>query len=119
MIFFFSVGDIISGRVVLADNSDVPTSLPPGYELIVEVLDTSRADAPAPVLGSSKYSDLATFPIFYQVTYTPHVPPLRSYSLSARITYEHRLQYLNDYRIYVKVEEGSTSSVDIPVRSIP
>lgn len=115
---FFLVGATVSGNVVIQSESP-STPIPfSGCELHVQVLDTSMADAQAPMLGHAKYSSVSSFPIPYSITYSPNNSPIPSYTLSARITCSGVLRYITDTAVYITTGETGVNLADIPVRAI-
>lgn len=74
---------IVTGEVVAAE----PISIPAGFQLIVQLRDTARADAAAPLLGERRIiGHSGALPITFLLRYPPSSanPPARP-SLSARI----------------------------------
>lgn len=111
-------GDRVTGNVILNGDSAGSTSLPANSILEIQVLDTRVADASARELAGAVTTVTGPFPIAYQITYTPDIPPLPYYTLSAAIRNGGRLLYRNTYSITTKVQEGGTDVVDIPVDPI-
>lgn len=106
-------GDTVTGNVVF--NGAVPASLPSGSILEIEILDTRLADAAARVLATLQVPVTGSFPILYQITYTPDTPPLPFYTLSATIKNGNNLLYRNTNSITTAVQEDGTDEVNIPV----
>lgn len=115
---FFLVGATVSGNVVTQSESPSTPILFSGCELHVQVLDTSIADAQAPVLGHSQYSSVSSFPIAYSITYSPNTLPIPYYSLSARITCSGVLRYISDTAVHITLGETGVNLADIPVRAV-
>lgn len=114
----FTVGDTVSGDVLLNGDPSLNTSVPSGSILQVDVSDTSIADAMARVLGTSQTSISGSFPFSYSVIYTPDNPPRPFYTVSAQITNGNTLLYRNTQSITTTVQEDGTDEVDIPVNAM-
>ena len=100
-------------------NSSSTTRLPSGCQLIVQVISTASADGPAIVLGSTRYSNVASLPTSYSLTYTPPVDvPIDFQAVSAHITCPNGDRYLNDHRIPVPKGNDVDTVVDINVIGI-
>ena len=75
--------------------------LPPQAVFEAQLEDVSRADAPARVLGRSQVTGAST-PIRFEIPYLPEMISARSrYSVSARITVDGELWFVNETRIGV------------------
>ncbi|CAF1044953.1 unnamed protein product [Adineta ricciae] len=115
----FTIGETISGRVLLNGSSSSTTRLPSGCQLIVKVTSTAMADGPVTVLGSTQYSNVVSFPTSYSLTYTPPVDvPIDFQAVSAHVTCPNGARYLNDHRIPVPKENGVDTVVNINVIDI-
>ena len=108
-------GDRVSGSIIRNGDSSGSTPFPSNSILQIQVLDTRVADVSARVLAASQTAATGSFPIAYQITYTPDTPPLPFYALSAAITSNGRLLYRNTFRVTTKVQENGEDVVDIPV----
>ncbi|MFT3972222.1 MAG: YbaY family lipoprotein [Amaricoccus sp.] len=74
--------DVIRGSATYRER----IALPPGTTLEVELLDVSKADAPAVVIASDSQPVLRQVPIAFALTYDPAlVDPENSYALAARL----------------------------------
>jgi len=81
---------VITGSVFYRER----IALPPGAALEVTVEDVSRADAPAPVIGQSRFTPGGQVPIRFEVPYDPNrVRPEHRYALRARIVVGDRLLF--------------------------
>jgi putative lipoprotein len=81
--------------------------LPPQAVFEARLEDVSRADAPSRVLGRSQVSG-ANSPIRFEIPYLPEMISARSrYSVSARITVDGELWFVNDTRIGVFSDAAS------------
>ena len=114
----FSIADTINGRVLLNGDETLTNSLPAGSTLDLQVLDVSVADGAAHALGSLQILNVSTFPIPFNLTYTRGNSPSPNYSLSARITNNSTLLYLNKNRITVNPTENGYNTIDVPVESV-
>lgn len=103
----------VSGMVTNVDNAAIPASA----TATIQIQDTSRADAPATVIGEQIIENPGQFPIAYQVAYDPSVIiDNHTYTMSARITAaDGRLLFINDTAIPVITRDNPTAKVEIPV----
>jgi len=102
----------VSGMVTNVDNAAIPASA----TATIQIQDTSLADAPATVIGEQIIENPGQFPIAYQVTYDPSVIiDNHTYTMSARITADGRLLFINDMAIPVISRGNPTADVEIPV----
>ena len=112
-----SVGSAnVSGAVTFED----PDALPEGATATVQIRDTSRADAPAIVIGEQVITDASQFPISYEVAYNPNmIVENHSYTMSCRITDSGgSLLFINDTAIPVITRGFPSQDVEIPVIQI-
>jgi putative lipoprotein len=112
------VGGIIRGRVLLDGDTNKSTRVSQGSKLSVSLQDTSMADAPAINLKQIEISNLFAFPFSYQIDIPANISPALSYSLSARITKDDSLLYINDQHISVQIGNDSPMIIDIPVITV-
>ena len=89
-------------------------ALTPGARLIVQIRDTSYADAPAELIAEQVVSDPGQVPIKFKVPYDPDDIDSRNvYSVSARIEEsDGRLAFIND-TAYDVITGGSPKRVDM------
>ena len=89
-------------------------ALTPGAELIVQVRDTSYADAPAALIAEQVISDPGQVPTSFKVGYDPDdIDSRNTYSVSARIEEsDGRLAFIND-TAYDVITRGNPSRVDM------
>ena len=111
-------GDTVTGNIVFNSNGTPTVSLPSGSILEIEILDTRLADAAARILATVQVPVTGSFPISYQITYTPDTPPLPFYTLSASIKNGNNLLYRNTNSITTTAQEDGTDVVNIPVDSM-
>ena len=92
-------------------------ALPPGSQLQVTLEDTSRADAPATVLGEFHETVSAQVPLPFSIAYAPaDVQPNHRYSLRARLTdADGRLLFISDTHIPVLGPNDPSGPIAIPV----
>jgi uncharacterized lipoprotein YbaY len=97
---------------------DTPT-FEEGTEVVIQVQDTSRADAKAVVLGTKTIKDPKKAPIAFEVEYDDSkIKPRDRISLSVRISHKGKLLYINDTRIAVVNPPGKTKAVMAPVVAV-
>jgi len=92
-------------------------ALPPGavFEAVIE--DTSKADAPAVILGRSEVTSIQV-PVSFSIAYDPaKLDPRARYSVRTRILVEGRLWFTSDTRHPVLRDAGD-SRVDIVMRRV-
>lgn len=81
--------------------------LPPQAVFEARLEDVSRADAPSRVLGKSQITG-ASSPVRFEIPYLPEMISARSrYSVSARITVDGELWFVNDTRTPVFADAAS------------
>ena len=96
----------------------VRSALPDDAVLTVQIQDTSRADAPAVVMGESWYvTGGAQVPLPFAVAYNPEfIQENLTYTLSVRITDgEDNLLFINDTSIPVITNGNPTTDVEVVV----
>ena len=96
-------------------------ALPPDAELIVQLQDTSRADAAARVLGTQRIRLHTNTPPFqFRIAVDPaQIDPRASYTISARVEHNGRLMFINDTATPV-LTGGAGSRVNMMlVRTLP
>lgn len=100
---------IISGSVSYREHS----ALPAGSEAIIQLLDTTRADAPAKVIAEQKIAVAGPAPVAYQLDYDAvTINPRNIYQVSARIVNGKKLLFVTDTPIHV-ITRGSPGHVDL------
>jgi len=93
----------ITGSVDFKEKVD----LAPNAVVTIELQDTSIQDAKAITLVSLTINGLKSFPIPFEIEYSPgEINPKKTYSLSVRITTDKQLDYINDTQIPV-ITRGS------------
>lgn len=109
---------VIDGTVTYRERS----SLHPQCVLHVRLLDVSRADAPATVLGEQQYTtEGKQVPLPFAIPYDPEqIDPRFSYSVSARILDpEGKLIYISDTTNPVITRDNPTGDVQVALVRVP
>ena len=103
-------GSSVSGTVTYRER----IALTPGARLIVQIRDTSYADAAAELIAEQVISDPGQVPISFDVDYDPDdIDSGSTYSVSARIEEsDGRLAFIND-TAYDVITRGSPRKVDM------
>jgi uncharacterized lipoprotein YbaY len=109
------VGCTISGRVLLHGDANRIIRVLDGSELVVQLRDTSLADARAIIIKDTKISNLVNFPFNYEIEIPENLSSSRTYTLIARISKGDTLLYINDQSIPADMEGDSSLTIDIPV----
>jgi putative lipoprotein len=105
---------IISGTVAYRERM----ALPPGSEAIVQLLDTSRADAPAIVVAEQRIAIAGQVPVSYQLDYDAvTINPRNSYTVSARIVNGSKLLFITDTATPA-ITRGSPGHVDLMLKKV-
>jgi len=106
----FGGGSSVSGTVTYRER----IALTPGAELIVQIRDTSYADAAAELIAEQVITDPGQVPISFEVDYDPDdIDSRNTYSVSARIEEsDGRLAFIND-TAYDVITRGNPSEVDM------
>lgn len=91
-------------------------ALPPNAVLEVQLVDVSRADAPAITLASqSIVTGGRQVPIPFELIYNPDpIDPRMTYAVQARITIDGELQFINTRRFPV-ISQGNPNQVEVVV----
>jgi putative lipoprotein len=94
-------------------------ALPPGAVIKVQLIDVSRADAPAVVLGEQLIQAEGRQPPFaFAIAHDPsRIQPNLSYAVGARIEDGDRLLFINDQR-YAVLTRGAPKHVDMVLRAV-
>lgn len=79
-------------------NCQAKKTIEPGSLITITVLDTTRMDAPAIVLGKIVYTDKTSFPFDFEVQYDDSTVPQCPYgfTVGARIEKDGHLNFIND-----------------------
>jgi putative lipoprotein len=94
-------------------------ALPPSATVKVQLVDVSRADAPATVLGEQIITAGGKqVPFSFEIPYDPAKIDQRfSYAVQARIEDAGRLLFINDTR-YSVITRGAPNHVDMVLRAV-
>jgi uncharacterized lipoprotein YbaY len=93
-------------------------ALPPTAVIKVQLVDVSRADAPAVVLGEQITQAAGKqVPFSFEIPFDPaKIEPQYSYAVQARIEQDGTLRFISD-RHYAVITRGAPTRVDIVLRS--
>lgn len=88
-------------------------ALPPTAVIKLQLVDVSRADAPADVLGEQVlHADGKQVPFVFAIPYDPtKIEPSHTYAVQARVEVDGALRFINDQR-YTVLTRGAPSHVD-------
>jgi putative lipoprotein len=94
-------------------------ALPPGAVIKVQLLEVSRADAAALVLGEQLIqAEGRQAPFAFAIVYdAARIDPRMSYAVGARIEDGGRLLFINDQR-YAVLTRGAPTHVDMVLRAV-
>ena len=94
-------------------------ALPPIAVIKVQLVDVSRADAPAIVLGEQvTHAAGKQVPFAFRITFDPaRIEASNSYAVQARIEQDGKLRFISD-RHYAVITGGAPTHVDIVLRSV-
>ncbi len=94
-------------------------ALPPSAVVKVQLVDVSRADAPAVVLGEQLIrAEGRQVPFAFEISYDPKQVEARfSYAVQARIEVDGQLRFINDRR-YPVLTRGGGDRVDLLLRAV-
>lgn len=94
-------------------------ALPPSAVVKVQLVDVSRADAPAVVLGEQLIrAEGRQVPFAFEISYDPkRIDERFSYAVQARIEVDGRLRFINDQR-YPVLTRGAGDRADLLLRAV-
>ena len=94
-------------------------ALPPNAVIKVQLIDVSRADAPAIVLGEQVIqAGGKQVPFAFEIAYDrAKIEPNHSYAVGARIEDGDKLRFINDQR-YAVITRGAPTHVDMVLRPV-
>jgi putative lipoprotein len=94
-------------------------ALPPTAVVTVRLVDVSRADAPAEVLGEHVFSASGKqVPFAFSIAYDPsRISARNTYAVQARIDDDGKLRFISDQR-YPVLTRGAPSQVDVVVKPV-
>jgi len=93
-------------------------ALSPAAVVQVQLVDVSRADAPAVVLAEQTFRPAHQVPIPFELIYDgSRIDPAHRYAVQARITDGDRLAFMND-RVFPVITNGAPTVVEVVVRLV-
>lgn len=94
-------------------------ALPPSAVVKVQLVDVSRADAPAIMIGEQVIkADGRQVPFAFEIVYDPkRIEERFSYAVQARIEIDGQLHFINDRR-YPVLTRGAGQHVDLVLRAV-
>jgi putative lipoprotein len=99
-------------------NTQQPDELPAGAVVNVQLQDTSRADAPATVLGEQMIQNPEQFPIPFEITYdSAQIDERYVYSMRVRIEVEDKLIFINTTTHHV-ITRGNPTELEVIVDNV-
>jgi putative lipoprotein len=114
-----SAGAAASGRVAGTVTYLQRVSMPPSAVIKVQLLDVSRADAPATMLGEQIITAGGKqVPFAFEIAYDPaKIDPRLSYAVQARIEDGGKLLFINGQR-YAVITRGAPTHVDMVLKAV-
>ncbi|MCU0225268.1 MAG: YbaY family lipoprotein [Acidobacteria bacterium] len=105
----------VSGTIAYRERA----ALPHAAVIKVQLVDVSRADAPATVLGEQVFeAGGKQVPFTFEIPYDPAaIEPRHSYAVQARIEVDGQLRFINDQR-YAVITRGAPTRVDLVLKSV-
>jgi len=106
---------VVSGTVTYLQRS----ALPPQAEIQVQLVDVSRADAPATVLATQTImANGQQVPFAFELTYDPaQIDPRNTYAVQARISVDGQLLFISTSS-YPVITRGNPTKVEIVVEPV-
>jgi len=113
-----SAGGAASGRVTGTVTYLQRVSMPPSAVIKVQLVDVSRADAPATMLGEQIITAGGKqVPFAFEIAYDPaKIDQRLSYAVQARIEDGGKLLFINDQR-YAVITRGAPNHVDMVLKA--
>lgn len=94
---------------------DQNVTLPKDATATVQLIDVSRADAPAQVIAEQTIDPVSTLPFVYEFSYDDtRINERSSYALTARINQGDTLLYINDVR-HIVDPKGAVGNLAVRV----
>jgi len=114
-----SAGGAASGRVTGTVTYAQRVSMPPNAVIKVQLVDVSRADAPATMLGEQIITAGGKqVPFAFEIAYDPaKIDQRLSYAVQARIEDGGKLLFINDQR-YAVITRGTPTHVDMVLKAV-
>jgi putative lipoprotein len=105
----------VTGTVIYRER----IALPPTAVIKVQLVDVSRADAPAVVIGEQVIpAEGKQVPFAFEIAYdSTRIEANHSYAVQARIEDDGQLRFINDQR-YAVITRGAPIYVEIVLRSV-
>jgi putative lipoprotein len=105
----------VTGTVIYRER----IALPPTAVIKVQLVDVSRADAPAVVIGEQVIpAEGKQVPLAFEIAYdSTRIEANHSYAVQARIEDDGQLRFINDQR-YAVITRGAPIHVEIVLRSV-
>lgn len=105
----------ISGTIAYREQ----VALPPGAVIKVQLVDVSRADAPAEVLGEQVFeAGGKQVPFPFAISYDPaRIQASHSYAVQARIEHDGRLRFITDQH-YSVITRGAPTEVNLVLKAV-
>ena len=105
----------VSGTIAYRER----VALSPAAVIKVQLVDVSRADAPAIVLGEQVFEEGGKqVPFAFEIPYDPAaIEPGHSHAVQARIEVDGQLRFINDQR-YAVITRGAPTRVDLVLKSV-
>jgi putative lipoprotein len=94
-------------------------ALPPTAVIKVQLVDVSRADAPAIVLGEQvTHAAGKQVPFSFEIPFDPaRIEASHTYAVQARIEQDGKLRFISDQH-YAVITRGAPTNVDMVLRSV-
>jgi putative lipoprotein len=94
-------------------------ALPPTAVIKVQLVDVSRADAPAVVIGEQVIpAEGKQVPLAFEIAYdSTRIEANHTYAVQARIEVDGQLRFINDQR-YAVITRGAPTHVEMVLRSV-
>jgi putative lipoprotein len=105
---------VVTGTVTYRERM----ALPPNAVVEVELRNVSLTDVQATVIASQTIVNPPQVPIAFRLEFDPRqIEPRYSYAISARITIEHQLAFIND-QSYLVLTRGRPDRVEMVLRRV-
>jgi len=114
-----SGGGVAPAKVTATVSYRERSALPPTALIKVQLVDVSRADAPAVVLGEQVLqAEGRQVPFAFVIPYDPAtIEANHTYAVQARIEVDGALRFINDQR-YAVLTRGAPSHVDMLLKGV-
>jgi uncharacterized lipoprotein YbaY/heat shock protein HslJ len=105
----------VSGTITYRQRSALPATA----EIQVQLVDVSRADAPAQVIGEQRIvAGDGQVPFPFEIPYDPTtINPRNSYAIQARITVNGQLRFITTSR-YAVITKGNPTTLEVIVEPV-